>query len=313
MNPSAKVLIVDDDVTSISIVAHLLEPEFEVAFATSGAQALALIPRLMPDLILLDVIMPDMDGYALCTQLKRDVTTAGIPIIFITGLLESESESYGLELGAADYVTKPFNPGVVRARVRNNIELKRSRDRLFSLAATDGMTGLFNRRAFDVALEGESKRLARTHGPLALVMLDVDFFKPFNDRYGHVAGDECLRLIAAELREAMHRPADVAARYGGEEFICILPETAIEGGVKVAERIRSAIAALAIPHAASDIGRIVTASFGVASTICAQHMCGEELLRTVDACLYEAKASGRNRVVASTPATQEAVSVRARA
>jgi diguanylate cyclase (GGDEF)-like protein len=307
LNPSAKVLIVDDDVTSISIVAQLLEPEFEVAFATSGAQALALIPRLMPDLILLDVVMPDMDGYALCTQLKRDLTTAGIPIIFITGLLESESESYGLELGAADYVTKPFNAGVVRARVRNNIELKRSRDRLFSLAATDGMTGLFNRRVFDVALERESKRLARTRGSLALVMLDVDFFKPFNDRYGHVAGDECLRLIAAELREAVHRPADVAARYGGEEFICILPETGIEGGVKVAERIQRAIAALAIPHAASAVAPIVTASFGVASAVCAQQLSGEDLLRSVDARLYEAKANGRNRIVASTLATQAPV------
>jgi diguanylate cyclase (GGDEF)-like protein len=298
LSSCARVLIVDDDLTSISILAHLLEPEFEVAFATSGSQALGLIPRLLPDVVLLDVIMPDMDGYALCTQLKRDRATAGIPIIFITGLQESESESFGLELGAADYVTKPFNLSVVRARVRNHVELKRSRDRLSSLAATDGMTGLFNRRALDVALDRECKRLARTQGSLALVMLDVDFFKPFNDRYGHVAGDECLRLIAAELREAMHRPADVAARYGGEEFICILPETTMAGGVEVAERIQTAIAMLAIPHAGSVVAPIVTASFGVASAICAQDMCGDELLCSVDARLYEAKANGRNRVIA---------------
>jgi diguanylate cyclase (GGDEF)-like protein len=294
----ATILIVDDDVTSISILAQLLESDFDVIFAKSGAQAIELIPQVRPDLILLDVIMPDMDGYSLCTQLKSDLATSFIPIIFITGLQESEAESHGLELGAADYIIKPFNPNVVRARVRNNVELKLARDRLLALAATDGMTGLFNRRAFDVALERECKRLARMHAPLTLIMIDVDFFKAYNDCYGHVAGDDCLRQIAHELVTAMQRPADFVGRYGGEEFVCILPETALNGGIEVVERIQTGIRALAIPHSGSLVAASVTVSFGVVTGICVQDTDGEMLLRAADACLYEAKVGGRNRAVA---------------
>ena len=298
MSTTATILIVDDDVTSISILAQLLESDFDVVFAKSGGQAIELIPHVSPDLILLDVIMPDMDGYSLCTQLKSDPATQGIPIIFITGLQESEAESHGLELGAADYIIKPFNPNVVRARVRNNVELKLARDRLLALAATDGMTGLFNRRAFDVALERECKRLARMHAPLTMIMIDVDFFKAFNDCYGHVAGDDCLRQIANELIDAMQRPADFVARYGGEEFVCILPETALSGGIEVVERIQGGIRRLAIPHSASLVAPSVTVSFGVVTGVCKHDVDGEALLRAADACLYEAKVGGRNRAVA---------------
>jgi diguanylate cyclase (GGDEF)-like protein len=298
VSETATILIVDDDVTSISILAQLLESDFDVVFAKSGAQAVELIPQVRPDLILLDVIMPDMDGYSLCTQLKSDIATAAIPIIFITGLQESEAESHGLELGAADYIIKPFNPNVVRARVRNNVELKQARDRLLALAATDGMTGLFNRRAFDVALERECKRLARIHALLTLIMIDVDFFKAYNDCYGHVAGDDCLRQVARELASAIHRPADFVARYGGEEFVCILPETALSGGIEVVERIQTGIRRLAIPHTGSAVASTVTVSFGVVTDVCVQDFDGEALLRAADMCLYEAKAGGRNRAVA---------------
>jgi diguanylate cyclase (GGDEF)-like protein len=276
----------------------LLEPEFEVVLATSAARALELIPQVRPDVILLDVIMPDMDGYELCVRLKADLATTGIPIIFITGLQGCESESHGLELGAADYVTKPFSPNVVRARVRNHVELKQARDRLLALAATDGMTGLFNRRAFDVALDREYKRLARIHAPVSLMLLDVDHFKAFNDRYGHVAGDDCLRDIADVILGAMNRPADLAARYGGEEFVCILPETDSEGAIGVAERIQSGIRELAIPHLASSTASTVTASIGLVTEVCRQQSSGERLIAVADECLYRAKADGRNRIVA---------------
>lgn len=299
----ATVLVVDDDLTNIAIVAQLLEPEFEVSFATSGKQALELIPSVMPDLVLLDVIMPDMDGYAVCEMLKADPATLGIPIIFITGLQESESEWRGLEMGAADYVTKPFNPNVVRARVRNQVDLKRARDQLLSLADTDGLTGLANRRSFDVALEREHKRLARSHGSLALIMLDLDHFKAYNDLYGHVAGDDCLRRVAEVLMQTMQRPADVAARYGGEEFACVLPETTAEGALAIAKRLHLGIALLAIPHAASSTGETVSASIGVASEVCVQENDGEAIVRAADAFLYQAKLAGRNRIAGDRPST----------
>lgn len=297
LSATATVAVVDDDVTNIAILAQLLEPEFDVVFATSAAEALDLIPRVMPDLVLLDVVMPDMDGYTVCARLKMDPTTAGIAIIFMTGLQDSENESHALEMGAADYVTKPFSPNVVRARVRNQVELKRARDRMLTLAANDGLTGLANRRTFDATLERECSRLARTRGTISLIMLDIDYFKAFNDLYGHVAGDSCLRSIAEVLSAAIHRPGDLSARYGGEEFACVLPDTAIDGAVAVAEQIRAAICALAIPHSGSKASTVLTASFGVASIACVGDGDGEKLLRAADSRLYEAKKEGRNRVV----------------
>lgn len=301
----ATVLVVDDDAMNIAILARLLEPEFDVVFATSGKQALELIARVLPDLVLLDVMMPDMDGYTVCTQLKADPLTAGIPIIFVTGIQETDSESYGLELGAADYITKPFNPNVVRARVRNHVELKRARDRLLALASSDGLTGLANRRAFDTALEFECKRLARTSAPLGLILLDIDYFKPFNDLYGHVAGDECLRRVADQISGAMARAGDLAARYGGEEFACILPDTGLDGTVAIAERIKMKINAMAISHAGSKVATSLTASFGAVSTVCGEGTGVEAILRSADACLYRAKVDGRNRVIAADGFGQE--------
>jgi diguanylate cyclase (GGDEF)-like protein len=292
------VFIVDDDITNIDILSQLLESEFELAFATSGSQALDLITRTLPDLVLLDVMMPDMDGYAVCRQLKAEPLTTNIPVIFITGLLDAESESHGLQIGAADYVTKPFRPDVVRARVRNNVELKRARDALVLLAASDGLTGLANRRSFDEVLERECQRLARSQAPLGLVMCDIDAFKLFNDRYGHVAGDDCLRRIATVLTSSMQRTADIATRYGGEEFAIILPNATGDGAMRVAERLQIGINALAIPHAHSPVASTVTASFGVISERCTRATDPLEVVRAADTCLYEAKSNGRNRIVA---------------
>ena len=298
MSTPAVVLIVDDDESSIAAIQQLLEPEFAVVPCMSGARALELIPDVTPDLILLDIVMPDMDGYTLCAQLKSDPATAGIPIIFVTGLAEPDVESAALERGAADYVTKPFNANVVRARVRNHVELKRTRDELFALAATDGLTGLHNRRAFDTALEREYARLARSNARLTLIMLDVDHFKAYNDIYGHIAGDVCLRSVAGVVGSEMLRSSDIAARYGGEEFVCILPEIDLAGGAAIAERIRAGIADLHIPHNGSKVASVVTASFGVTSALCSHGMQSVEVVAAADACLYRGKAEGRDRVVA---------------
>jgi diguanylate cyclase (GGDEF)-like protein len=292
------VLVVDDNMANISVLAHVLDSEYDVVFANNGREALELARSAQPDLILLDIVMPDMDGYEVCAQLKRDAATADIPVIFISGLDDHDAESRGIELGALDYITKPFSVGIVRARVRNHVELKRARDRLRSLAATDGLTGLANRRRLDEALHAECKRLARTQSQLGLIMLDIDHFKAFNDTYGHIAGDDCLRNVASTLSAAMIRGHDLAARYGGEEFACILPETTLPGTAAVAERIQADIQGLAIAHEASKVAHIITGSFGVVSIKCDAATVPGDVLRAADACLYRAKAQGRNRIVA---------------
>lgn len=298
----AIILVVDDDVTSRAILARLLESDYEVVFATNGQDALEQVRSAPPDVILLDVMMPDMDGYEVCRRLKADPATVDIPVIFITALDNSEAEFRGLELGALDFIIKPFNAAIVRARVRNHVELKFARDALLSMATTDGLTGLVNRRQFDKTLAQECKRLGRTFSPLGLIMMDVDHFKSFNDKYGHLAGDDCLRKTATALLEATHRGPDLAARYGGEEFAYILPYTILSGALAVAERIKAACGALAIPHDASTVAPTVTLSFGVTSVICGPSTLPEDIVRLADACLYRAKHEGRNRIVASEEA-----------
>jgi diguanylate cyclase (GGDEF)-like protein len=297
----ASILVVDDDVTNIMMLAQLLQTEYEVIFATGGEQALELAASALPDLILLDVIMPGLDGYAVCAHLKADPLTTHIPVIFLTGLEEDDTESRCLEIGAVDYVTKPFNAAVVRSRVRNHVELKQMRDALLTLAATDGLTGIANRRRFDEVLETECKRLSRMRSTLALIMIDVDHFKLYNDTYGHVAGDNCLRAVADVLRASIGRAPDLAARYGGEEFACILPETALAGGVAIAERIQAGIALLNIEHRSSATAPLVTLSFGVVGVQAVPALVPTEIVSAADRCLYEAKASGRNRIVSASP------------
>jgi PleD family two-component response regulator len=224
MADGGTILIVDDETTNIEILAELLASDYDVIFATSGEEALAIVESARPDLILLDVMMPDIDGYEVCARLKKSASSKDISVIFITGLGDLEAETRGLSLGAVDYVTKPINPAVVRMRVRNHIELKIARDELARLAATDGLTGLANRRRFDQVLATECSRLRRSKGRLSLIMIDIDHFKAFNDTYGHVAGDGCLRQVGGAIGSVIHRTPDLAARYGGEEFSCILPE-----------------------------------------------------------------------------------------
>jgi diguanylate cyclase (GGDEF)-like protein len=293
------VLVVDDDVTNIMLLAHLLHGDYEIVFATGGEQALELAHNAPPDLILLDVMMPELDGYAVCSRLKEDPLTEHIPVIFITGLDNSDAETRCLEIGGVDYVSKPFNAAVVRNRVRNHIELKRMRDTLVSLAGSDGLTGLANRRRFDEVLAAECKRLGRTKSPLALILLDIDDFKTFNDTYGHVAGDQCLRDIAGVLTTVTHRVPDLAARYGGEEFACILPETDVDGATVVAERIQAGIAYLRIAHRTSPTAEHVTASLGVTCLTCKPDILPTEIVAAADKNLYRAKADGRNRFVTS--------------
>ncbi|WP_240776363.1 diguanylate cyclase [Nitrincola alkalilacustris] len=290
------VLIVDDVATNIQILADTLKDKHHIIFATSGSEALKMAARHEPDLILLDVMMPDIDGFAVCKQLKEDPRLQDIPVIFVTALSEVEDETKGLDLGAVDYITKPVSPPIVRARVRNHLQLKYQRDLLRRIALLDGLTGIANRRHFDDVYEREWRRAQRQGTSLSLVLADIDFFKGYNDHYGHQAGDACLRNVARGVCEQIHRPADLAARFGGEEFICMLPDTPTEGAEEVAERIREAVEALALPHAASAIAPHVTLSLGVATALEPVTTSAEALLKLADEQLYTAKKAGRNQV-----------------
>lgn len=292
-----RILIVDDAATNIEILNEVLGAEYDSLFAMDGATALRLAVEEEPDLILLDVVMPGLDGHEVCMRLKADARTKGIPVIFISGLSDESDEAKGLEIGAIDYITKPFSPPIVRARVRNHLQLKRYQDMLERLSVLDGLTGIANRRRFDETLDHEWLRSRRQGTTMSLIMIDVDCFKAFNDNYGHAAGDECLKRVAAVLAEAVSRPGDLVARYGGEEFVVIMPETDAAGGILIAETLRRSIASLALPHAFSSAGDVVTVSVGGATVIPARHTQGaEELVKLADTRLYEAKHAGRNRV-----------------
>lgn len=294
--PRPLIMVVDDQPANIQVLHALLMGEFDVCMALNAQDALALCIASDPDLILLDVVMPDIDGYALCRLLKAEVTTRDIPVIFITGHLNSEQEVRGFSEGGADFITKPFHVNVVLARVRTQLTLKAQADILRAITLTDSLTGIANRRRFDTVLQSEIQRIRRTGEPLALMMIDIDYFKRYNDTYGHQQGDACLRAVAAVLASSVVRAHDLVARYGGEEFACILPETALAGALARAESMQGAVQALAIGHATSGCASIVTVSIGVGATETFADKDSGTLLQRADAQLYEAKAAGRARV-----------------
>ncbi len=295
------ILVVDDQPANIRVLYALLIDQYEVCMTVDSGDALALCVARQPDLILLDIVMPIVDGYALCRQLKANPATRDIPVIFVTGHLDPAEEVRGFAEGGVDFITKPFHASVVLARVRTQVTLKAQADLLRSLSYIDSLTGVANRRRFDEALVNESQRARRNGGTLALILIDVDFFKPYNDLYGHQRGDACLQAVAAELSRQVVRASDVVARYGGEEFACILPETPLGGAVQKAERIELAIRALAIAHAGSGVSDVVTVSLGVAVSDAAGDTDPAALLAAADAQLYRAKAEGRGRVSAAAP------------
>ncbi|MBC7919238.1 MAG: diguanylate cyclase [Rhodoferax sp.] len=297
-----RLLVVDDQPINIQVMYQAFAGDYQVFMATGGAQALTICRENPPDLVLLDVVMPDVDGFEVCRQLKAHEATRHIPIIFVTAHTDAAQETHGLSLGAVDFIAKPINPAVVRARVNTQLTLKFQSDLLRRLVFLDGLTSVFNRRYFDQQLGTEWARSARNSSPLSMVLLDVDFFKAFNDRYGHQAGDDCLRMIAATLKAALKRPADLVARYGGEEFACILPDTSYDDALALAAELESQVRKLNIAHESSDIARVVTISLGVASNggTAPSQDGGLQLLKLADAQLYQAKHTGRGRVCGKT-------------
>ena len=305
-----RILLVDDVPVNIKILSRILRENYKIFFTTVGKEVVDIAIAKKPDLILLDIMMPEMDGYDVCAKLKANVATAQIPVIFLTALDDQENETKGLEMGAVDYITKPINPAIVRARVSNHIrlrqeikerrhaeaELEKANQILRQLAALDGLTGIANRRAFDETMQREWLRCARDKLPLTLVLIDVDFFKQYNDTYGHQAGDEVLKQIAQVFSAGLYRPADSAARYGGEEFALILPDTDASGGMMIAEKMRAQVQALNIQAANSKVAAEVTISLGLVAAVPESSVLWATMLEIADKALYEAKQTGRNRI-----------------
>ena len=300
LTKAGSILIVDDTPVNIQMLVNALTGTYRVRVANGGLKALAIAKSDdPPDIILLDVRMPELDGYEVCRRLKQNPDTMQIPIIFVTTRGSSEDEAFGLNLGAVDYISKPFSIPVVKARVRTHLQLKRHTDKLESLAMIDGLTGIANRRSFDQTLEQEWRRAQRTGTWLSLIMIDIDEFKKYNDNYGHGTGDECLRLVAVTIESTMRRSGDFVGRYGGEEFVVLLPECDQEGAVEMAEKIRTKIKRLNIPHAFSQISDHITVSLGCNSMRYAPDTECTQLFQKADQALYQAKEQGRDRVVAS--------------
>lgn len=294
-----RVLVIDDVEMNAALIASVVGTLCDVQTATSSQQGLELAVQYNPDLILLDVMMPEMDGFELFRRLKKDQRTAHIPVIFLTGVSDVSAEEIGLNMGAADFIAKPFRTPALLARVRNHLELAHQRHLLERLSHSDGLTGIANRRYFNTMLSREFNRMQRQKQPLALLMLDVDDFKAFNDHYGHLHGDECLQQVAQAIAQCLQRPGDMVARYGGEEFVCILPETPLEGALKLAHDIQEAIAALKMHHVQAQAAEFITVSMGAAAALPNTLADGQQLLASADARLYRAKRSGRNRIVSS--------------
>ncbi|MCK5778006.1 MAG: diguanylate cyclase [Rhodospirillales bacterium] len=293
---ASKILIVDDEPLNIEVMSGALEELGDIMFAINGEEAIQLALSEKPDIIVLDIMMPGMDGYETCRRLKDNPETENIPVIFATAMTDRADEAKGFDLGAVDYVTKPIVLPIVVARVRNHLQLKRYRDYLETIAFVDGLTGIPNRRSFDQHIRSEWQRGTRTNGELSLLLIDIDHFKQYNDTYGHQAGDACLTLVAKALSSSVHRPGDLVARYGGEEFVCVLPSTNLDGAELIGSTLREAVNFLKIPHKSSSVCGHVTISVGGAWVQLDQSKEIGDLISAADENLYKSKSDGRDRV-----------------
>jgi diguanylate cyclase (GGDEF)-like protein len=319
------ILIVDDEHDSRMLIKTLLNTGgySDVILAVSAQDAFLKLDIDSPDalirgidLILMDVFMPGMDGIKACSRIKEVERLKDVPVIMVTGSTEPEDLQLSFSSGAVDYVTKPINKIELLARVRSTLRLKYEMDSrkakerelveltrqleaanliLQSISLKDGLTGIQNRRYYDERIEHEWKRAERDNTPISLLLIDIDFFKAYNDTYGHQAGDECLKIVARTLHEVLKRPADFVARYGGEEFVAVLPETDIEGALKLAEVMRSRVEDLGLLHTASKVAGVVTICIGVAGLAPSKGYSYSMLVNEADNALYNAKRDGRNR------------------
>lgn len=324
------ILIADDDKTMRLLLREFMEQEgYRVIEVNDGKQCLDAYADTKPDLILLDAIMPEMDGFACCKQLlqiaKNNLALAlanfdtsngsfgntiisklwdRTPILMITGLDDPESVDRAFESGASDFVTKPIHWAVLRQRVRRLLQqaqlykqLEAANQALQHLANVDGLTGLANRRHFDQYLNSQWLTLAQEQVPISLILCDIDYFKRYNDKYGHPAGDSCLQKVAAVLKSKAQKNHDLAARYGGEEFAVIMPYTSVTAAVSIAAAMQAGVRELEIEHLESGVSQFVTLSLGVGCMIPSFDNSPQDLILTTDKALYQAKEQGRNRII----------------
>jgi len=292
-----RVLVVDDQTVNLQLMAEVLRELCDVLVASSGPRALEIASLGGIDLILLDVMMPGMDGIEVCARLKADPRTRGVPVIFVSGKGEVQDETRGFDAGGVDYIIKPVSGPLVCARVKTHLDLKIARDTLEEMALVDGLTGIPNRRRFDRGLKSEWRRAARAGKPLTLILLDIDHFKRFNDTWGHIRGDLCLRAVAAAISAECQRAADVVARYGGEEFAMILPDTSPAGALDVLRSLLRRVAQLRISDGEAEPGAEISLSGGALTLVPSVDADPAPSLKLADELLYEAKGAGRRRVL----------------
>jgi diguanylate cyclase (GGDEF)-like protein len=332
MNEAPLILVVDDSRLALAALESTFTSQglTNIQTARSAGEAMKMLgigdhadsaEADNYDLILMDIVMPDVDGIKACQIIKDNEPTKDVPVIITTSRTDFESLRLAFEAGAMDYLTKPINEVELMARASSALALKAEVDRrkareqqlldmtarlseankeLKRLSSMDGLTGVANRRLFDNTLDIEWRRATRNQTRMAIVMMDIDHFKLYNDHYGHLAGDECLKKVAGALQTCLRRPSDLLARYGGEEFVALLPDTDQSGAMLLAKYGRQAVQKLALSHAASPVASVVTISLGVAATVPKNGQKATELVEAADQALYQAKKKGRNQVVAGT-------------
>ncbi len=298
--PKPTILIVDDMTTNLLLLSDILKDDYKIKIAKNGHTTLEIANGSDEiDLILLDIEMPDINGYEVCKELKSSDKTKNIPIMFVTARSNEADEEYGLNLGAVDYIIKPYAKPVLKARIKNQIHLKQKTDLLEQLSMYDGLTNIKNRRFFDESFDKAYLNSKRDKTDIAIMMIDVDFFKLYNDNYGHGKGDVALQQVAYALKSTLKRPKDLVARYGGEEFVVLLEDIDEKGLQTVAKNLLQNIQSLAIEHKYSPTSDILTVSVGVAFYSSKEDVPKLKILMSADEALYKVKNSGKNNYLIS--------------
>jgi diguanylate cyclase (GGDEF)-like protein len=293
--PLPVLMVIGDAPTCIDTLFDIFQREYTVSVIRSADQVFETCRTRQPELILIDISVPEPNGFEICRQLKVAQDTRSIPIFFMLPAGRPKLETQAIHAGAADIIPLPINPAVTINRIKTHLTLKTQSNLLESLASVDGLTGVANRHRFDEAIEAEWRRCRRLITPLTLMMIDIDHFKAYNEIYGHLAGDNCLQEVAGILKKQLSRSHDILARFSGEVFACLLPDIYFDGAMQKAETMIRSVHDLGIPHAASKTAPVVTVSIGVIVTIPGPDRHPVEVISLVEAQLSQAKQQGRNR------------------